>query len=100
MCIFHCTEYSLYLYCYRYKTNKKLYLEKVRECVVSSIDHVYDDPPTEDKHYITFKPYDPDIHDTAKNIMLQPPKSTEGHTQGISWVQPGSFQPFSKEETT
>lgn len=75
-------------------------MDKVRECVVSSIDHVYDDPPTEDKHYITFKPYDPDVHDDAKNIMMKPPQLNEGPHQGISWVQPGSYQAFTKEETT
>lgn len=82
-----------------YKTNKKLFMEKVRECVVLSIDHIYDDPPTEDKHYITFKPYDPDVHDTVKNTMLKT-QANESTVQGISWVQQGSHQPFSKEETT
>lgn len=84
---------------FRYKSNKKLFMEKVRECVVLSIDHIYDDPPTEDKHFITFKPYDPDVHDNAKNMMLKTP-TNECANQGISWVQQGSFQPFSKEETT
>ncbi|XP_053608557.1 protein crossbronx homolog [Plodia interpunctella] len=82
-----------------YKTNKKLFLEKVRECVVSSIDHVYDDPPIDDRHYITFKPYDPEVHENAKNIMLRPPGPNEGLAQGISWVQSGSYQPFSKDAT-
>lgn len=86
--------------CSRFKTNKKLFMDKVRECIVSSIDHVYDDPPTEDKHYITFMPYDPSIHDAAKEMMLKPPKPSEGMNQGISWIQQGSFQPFSKEETS
>ncbi|XP_059048912.1 protein crossbronx homolog [Achroia grisella] len=83
-----------------YKTNRKAFIDKVKECVASSIDHIYDDPPIDDKHYITFKPYDPEVHDTAKNVMLRPPKPNEGLSQGISWVQPGSYQPFSKEETT
>ncbi|KAI5641504.1 ubiquitin-conjugating enzyme domain-containing protein [Phthorimaea operculella] len=83
-----------------FKMNRKLFLDKVRECVMSSIDHIYDDPPTEDKHYITFKPYDPEVHDNAKNMMLQPQKTNEGMAQGISWSQPGSYQPFSKEENT
>ncbi|XP_028043341.1 protein crossbronx homolog [Bombyx mandarina] len=82
-----------------YKTNRKFFMQKVRECVVTSIDHIYDDPPTEDKHYITFKPYDPDIHEKAKDIMLTAFKPTEGATQGMSWVQQGCYQPFSKEET-
>lgn len=83
----------------RYKTNRKLFLEKVRESVMSSIDHIYDEPPNEDKHYITFKPYNPDVHDSAKNVMLKSPNVSEGATLGISWVQQGSLQPFSKEES-
>ncbi|KAG6454050.1 protein crossbronx homolog [Manduca sexta] len=82
-----------------YKTNRKLFMEKVRECVGYSIDHVYDDPPTEDKHYITFKPYNPEVHDNAKNIMLKSPELNDSVAHGISWIQPGSFQPFSKGET-
>lgn len=66
---------------------------------MSSIDHIYDDPPTEDRHYITFKPYDPEIHDNAKNIMLKSSKTNES-SHGISWVHPGSFQSFSKDDTT
>lgn len=59
---------------------------------------MYDDPPTDDKHYITFNPYDSSVHDAAKEMMLNPPKP-EGMNQGTSWVQPGSYQPFSKDDT-
>ncbi|XP_068620940.1 AKT-interacting protein [Battus philenor] len=88
------TEASLAL-----KTNRKLFMDKVKECVMLSIDHIYDDPPSDDKHYITFKPYDPEVHENAKSIMLKISEINEG-SHGISWVQPGSFQSFSKEETT
>ncbi|XP_013133742.1 PREDICTED: protein crossbronx homolog [Papilio polytes] len=81
-----------------FKNNRKVFLEKVKECVMCSIDHIYDDPPVDDKHYITFKPYDPELHETAKNEMLKLSKTNEG-SHGISWVQPGSFQSFSKETT-
>lgn len=98
---------SLYCSCFftksspfSYKTNRKIFTEKVKECVVASIDHIYDDPPTEDKHYITFKPYDSNIHEVARNQMLKPLSPNEGMNQGISWVQPGTYQPFSKEEAT
>ncbi|XP_045762118.1 protein crossbronx homolog [Maniola jurtina] len=82
-----------------FKTNRKLFIDKVKECVASSIEHVYDVPPIEDKHYITFQHYDPNIHDTAKNVMLKPPGANES-SHGISWVQSGSYQSFSKEDTT
>lgn len=74
-------------------------MEKAKECVANSINHIYDDPPTEDKHYITFKPYDPSLHDTAKNVMLKTPVTNE-NSHGISWVQQGSFESFSKDGET
>ncbi|VVC97376.1 unnamed protein product [Leptidea sinapis] len=79
-----------------FKTNRKAFVEKVKECVASSLEHLYDDPPTEDKHYITFKPYDSMVHDTAKNAMLRH-KDNDESSHGISWVQPGSCDPFSKQ---
>lgn len=67
---------------------------------MSSIDHVYDDPPVDDKHYISFKPYEPELHDVFKDLILKPKNGTDGTSQGISWVQHDSFQPFSKGETS
>ncbi|XP_045511407.1 protein crossbronx homolog isoform X1 [Colias croceus] len=81
-----------------FKTNKKMFMEKAKECVSLSTEHLYDDPPTDDKHYITFKPYDPKIHDAARNKMLKP-RETDETSHGISWVQTGTYQSFSKEET-
>lgn len=84
---------------FRYKTNRKLFVEKVKECIALSVEHVYDDPPSNDKHYITFKPYDPNIHETAKNVMLKTSSGKES-SHGISWVQSGTYQSFSKDDTT
>ncbi|CAG9566948.1 unnamed protein product [Danaus chrysippus] len=81
------------------KKNRKSFIDKVKECIVASVEHVYDDPPTDDKHYITFKPYDPSIHDNARNMMLKPSNTNES-SHGISWVQSGSYQSFTKEDTT
>lgn len=83
--------------CYSYKTNRKLFIDKVKESIASSMEHIYDEAPTDDKHYITFKPYDPNIHDSAKNVMLKVPGGNES-SHGISWVQSGSYQSFSKED--
>ncbi|CAF4760935.1 AKT-interacting protein [Pieris napi] len=82
-----------------FKTNKKAFIEKVKECVTLSHEHMYDAPLTEDKHYITFQPYDPKIHDVAKNKMLKQ-KENDENSHGISWVQTGSYQSFSKEDTS
>lgn len=84
----------------RYKTNKKLFTEKVKENILASIDHLYDEPPTDDKHYICFKPYDPDVHDHVQELMMKTTMITENVSQGISWVQPDSLQPFTKDETS
>ncbi|XP_047544930.1 protein crossbronx homolog isoform X1 [Vanessa atalanta] len=81
-----------------YKTNRKLFIDKVKESIANSNEHIYDEPPTEDKHYITFKPYDPNVHDSAKNMMLKVPGGNES-SHGISWVQSGSYQSFSKDDT-
>ncbi|KAL4706042.1 hypothetical protein ACJJTC_014264 [Scirpophaga incertulas] len=83
-----------------HKTNKKVFLEKVKASVLESVLHLYDNPPTEDKHYITFKLYDPEVHEEAKKIMLQSQIMSNDCNLGISCVQPGSYQPFSKEETS
>ncbi|GBP70267.1 AKT-interacting protein [Eumeta japonica] len=80
------------------KSNKKLFMEKVKEYVSASVSHLYDEPGVADKHYITFKPYDPEVHEPAKISMLKTPNQ-EGLAQGTSWIEPGSFQPFSKNET-
>lgn len=83
---------------FRYKTNKVLFTEKAKESVMLSIDHLYDEPPTNDKHYICFSPYDPSIHDSVKASMLNPSStSSNASSQGLSWVQPGTYQPFTKE---
>lgn len=76
-----------------------MFTEKVKECVVLSQEHMYDAPPTEDKHYISFQQYDPRIHDVAKNKMIKQ-KENEENSQGISWVQTGSYQSFSKGDTS
>lgn len=72
--------------------------EKVKECVRISKDKVYDAPPTEDKHYITFNLFDEDVHkgvlDSIRNqtdaSSISPPPT------GLSWVKPGEFKPLSK----
>ncbi|XP_012789162.1 AKT-interacting protein [Sorex araneus] len=54
----------------------------------------------------SFSPWNPSIHDEAREKMLTPKKKPEEqhsksvHVAGLSWVKPGSVQPFSKEEKT
>lgn len=80
--------------------NQKLneFEDKVKECVRISKDKIYDEPPTDDKHYITFSMFDDEIHriilDKIKNkmemISASPPPS------GLSWVNEGEFKALRK----
>lgn len=80
--------------------NQKLneFEDKVKECVRISKDKIYDEPPTEDKHYITFSMFDDEIHrivlDKIKNktetTSASPPPS------GLSWVNEGEFKALRK----
>ncbi|XP_069072429.1 AKT-interacting protein isoform X2 [Pleurodeles waltl] len=52
----------------------------------------------------SFSPWNPGLHDEAKENMLSHKKKPDDqqnkglHVSGLSWVKPGSVQPFSKEE--
>lgn len=54
----------------------------------------------------SFSPWNPSVHDEAREKMLTQKKKPEEqhnksvHVAGLSWVKPGSVQPFSKEEKT
>lgn len=72
--------------------------EKIKECVRISKDKIYDDPPTDDKHYITFSMFDEEIH----RLVLEKIK-TKCETQsvspppsGLSWVNEGEFKALGK----
>ncbi|XP_030437616.1 AKT-interacting protein isoform X4 [Gopherus evgoodei] len=54
---------------------------------------------------VLFSPWNPAIHDEAREKMLTQKKPEDQHCKsmqvsGLSWVKPGSVQPFSKEEKT
>lgn len=72
--------------------------EKVKECVRISKDKVYDDPPTDDKHYITFSMFDEEIHriilDKIKNKIET--TSASPPPAGLSWVNEGEFKALRK----
>lgn len=49
--------------------NRDTFLEKVAANVRLSCDKIYDPPPTDDPHYITFAQFDEELHQTALNDM-------------------------------
>ncbi|XP_011505864.1 PREDICTED: protein crossbronx homolog [Ceratosolen solmsi marchali] len=80
------------------ETNFENFKEQAKKCVKDSLSVVYDPPTTDDPHYITFSPYDNELHDPVKQEIYKSKEDTENKPTGYSWVQPGSLQPFSKPE--
>lgn len=81
---------------FRYKSNEKTFKEKVVTLVKKSQEHIYDAPPTDDKHYIVFEPYDETKHDSVKTAMLNQQIEDKPKIVGHSWVSGGSFKPLSR----
>lgn len=85
--------------------NKSEFNEKVRSCVQTSIQAIYDPPPTNDKHYIAFEKYNETIHDPIREMLRNdeskslPGTVAENRSNGnlgLSWIQKGSLTPLSK----
>ncbi|KAJ8884259.1 hypothetical protein PR048_016116 [Dryococelus australis] len=55
-----------------YEDNKELFREKVRDCVKESQEHVYDPPEIDDPHYISFDPYDEELHGPIREAIFRP----------------------------
>ncbi|OXB83961.1 UNVERIFIED_CONTAM: hypothetical protein H355_015472 [Colinus virginianus] len=89
-----------------YEKDIQLFKSKVVDSVKLCSSHLFDQPKIEDPYAIVFSPWNPAIHDEAREKMLTQKKKPEDqhcksmHVSGLSWVKPGSVQPFSKEEKT
>ncbi|KAL7304057.1 hypothetical protein TKK_0003521 [Trichogramma kaykai] len=81
-----------------FENNVEGFKERVKKCVKDSLSVVYDPPVTDDPHYISFSPYDRELHDPVKREIFKTKEENEHKPTGYSWVQPGSLQPFSKPE--
>uniref|UniRef100_A0A7M4E5K7 AKT interacting protein n=1 Tax=Crocodylus porosus TaxID=8502 RepID=A0A7M4E5K7_CROPO len=87
-----------------YEKDIQLFKSKVVDSVKLCSSHLFDQPKIEDPYAIIFSPWNPAIHDEAREKMLTQKKKSEDqhcksmHVSGLSWVKPGSVQPFSKEE--
>ena len=80
------------------ENNFEAFRERVTKCVRESLDNVYNPPTIDDPHYIAFDPYISELHDSIKQEIYEPKEEDENKALGLSWVQPGSLQPFSKPE--
>lgn len=85
-----------------YENDVDAYRIKVEECVQASIEKLYDPPNTDDPHAIRFSMWDPHIHGELHQKLIDS-KQLDNETSkltGLSWVQKGSLQIFSKEKAT
>ena len=54
------------------ENNFESFKEQAKKCVKDSLSVVYDPATTDDPHYITFSPYDNDLHEPVKQEIYKP----------------------------
>ncbi|XP_075934022.1 AKT-interacting protein isoform X1 [Anarhichas minor] len=86
-----------------YEKDVQLFKSKVVDSVKLCNSHLFDQPKMDDPYAISFSPWNPAVHEEAKERMFtykrrpeDPHKATQ--VSGLSWVKPGSTQPFSKDD--
>lgn len=84
-----------------YERDLELFKVNVAECISISHERLYEKPQTDDPHAIQFSPYDPTIHDEVRRKLIavkadDEQDSSKTSPNGLSWMQPGSLQIFSK----
>ncbi|MED6245777.1 hypothetical protein ATANTOWER_007940 [Ataeniobius toweri] len=87
-----------------YEKDVQLFKSKVVESVKLCNSHLFDQPKIDDPYAISFSPWNPAVHEEAKERMFTFKRRPEEHhkgtqVSGLSWVKPGSTQPFSKEDS-
>ncbi|XP_024259244.1 AKT-interacting protein isoform X1 [Oncorhynchus tshawytscha] len=86
-----------------YDKDVQLFKSKVIDSVKLCNSHLFDQPKMDDPYAISFSSWNPAIHDEAKERMFTHKRRPEDHhkglqVSGLSWVKPGSTQPFSKDD--
>lgn len=56
----------------RFENAPEEFAANVAQCVENSKQRLFDPPPTDDPHYLSFEPYEPAVHDQVKQRMLSP----------------------------
>ncbi|CAL8382737.1 unnamed protein product [Boreogadus saida] len=88
-----------------YDKDVQLFKSKVVDSVKLCNSHLFDQPKIDDPYAISFSPWNPAVHDEAKERMFAHKRRPEDQHKGVqvtglSWVKPGSTQPFSKEDNS
>ncbi|RVE74778.1 hypothetical protein OJAV_G00025670 [Oryzias javanicus] len=87
-----------------YEKDVQLFKSKVVDSVKLCNSHLFDQPKIDDPYAISFSPWNPAVHEEAKERMFaykrRPEEQHKGmQVSGLSWVKPGSTQPFSKDDS-
>lgn len=75
--LIHCALLRVDLLFSRYENDIEAYKESARECVQAWKERVFHLPPTNDPHYPSFSPYQPQIHEPVRVTMLTEAKKLE-----------------------
>lgn len=57
---------------YRQEKNFEAFRERVKISVRESVNQVFNPPSMNDPHYITFSPYENELHDSIKREIFKP----------------------------
>ncbi|KAG8180123.1 hypothetical protein JTE90_012138 [Oedothorax gibbosus] len=83
-----------------YAKDLELFKVKTSESISVCNDRMYEKPNTDDPHALHFTPWDPSIHDDFRKKLFSYKKGDQDNSKnsqsGLSWMQPGSLQIFSK----
>ncbi|XP_034416456.1 AKT-interacting protein isoform X1 [Cyclopterus lumpus] len=87
-----------------YEKDVQLFKSKVVDSVKLCNSHLFDQPKMDDPYAISFSPWNPAVHEEAKERMFTYKRRPDDHhkgtqVSGLSWVKPGSMQPFSKDDS-
>ncbi|XP_053965881.1 protein crossbronx isoform X1 [Anastrepha ludens] len=78
--------------------NRAEFIARAKDCATTSKERIYDEPPTEDPHYIVFEKFDADVHGPVRDRIFSGKELAENvavPTNGLSWVKEGEFKPLS-----
>lgn len=80
-----------------YVNDMDAFANRVKECIESSQNSLFDEPTSSDPYYLRFNQYDEKLHKTAREALKSEIETKRSHhVSGLSWVRPGSLEPFSQ----
>lgn len=82
-----------------YEKDLELYKVRAAESISVCNERLYEKPGTDDPHAFYFTPWDPSIHEDFRKKLFAFKKeqdSSKNSQNGLSWMQPGTQQVFSR----